>query len=248
MEIAQHIEALRTEGHLLAAAAERTTLDARLPTCPRWRIRGLLRHVGMVHRWAAAHVSGTRNDNFDPFKELIRKWPADAALLAWFRDGHAALVGALESAPPDLKCFTFLPAPSALAFWARRQAHETGIHRADAEVPGGAVTPYPAAVARDGIDELLFGFLSRPKSGLTADSPRTLHIHATDTTGEWLLRIGPNGPEIAAEHAEADCTISGTASDLYLLVWNRRALDGLSVAGDPRSFAPWRKAVHIRWR
>src|SRR5207253_4063893 len=77
----------------------------------------------------SSDVCSSDLDNFDPFKELIHKWPADAALLAWFRDGHAALVGTLESAPPDLKCFTFLPAPSALAFWARRQAHETGIHQ-----------------------------------------------------------------------------------------------------------------------
>lgn len=31
-------------------------------------------------------------------------------------------------------CWTFLDAPSPLAFWARRQAHETAIHRADAQL------------------------------------------------------------------------------------------------------------------
>jgi len=41
----------------------------------------------------------------------------------------------LASAPPDLDCLTFLAAPSPLAMWARRQAHETAIHRVDAESP-----------------------------------------------------------------------------------------------------------------
>ena len=39
-----------------------------------------------------------------------------------------------------MRCFAFLPAPSPLAFWARRQAHETGIHRADVESAGFACT------------------------------------------------------------------------------------------------------------
>jgi hypothetical protein len=34
MEIAAHIAALRHEGNLLAAAAERVALDTPVPTCP----------------------------------------------------------------------------------------------------------------------------------------------------------------------------------------------------------------------
>src|SRR5262249_53658636 len=74
-----------------------------------------------------------------------------AELPGWFREGHAALVQALSVAGPDLNCWAFLAAPSPLAFWARRQAHETAIHRVDAGqaavTPGdAAVTPGDAAV------------------------------------------------------------------------------------------------------
>ena len=46
---------------------------------------------------------------------------------------NANLIEALDSASPDLEAWTFLPAPSPLAMLARRQAHETAIHRYDAE-------------------------------------------------------------------------------------------------------------------
>ena len=149
MDVTDLIGALRREGALLAAAAERQALDAPVPTCPDWSVRDLVRHVAGVHRWATAIVTRARTEPFDPFAELEGHWPADDALVDWFRAGHLALVTALEQAPDELQCFAFLPAPSPRAFWARRQAHETGIHRADVEGASGPITPYQpdAAVA-----------------------------------------------------------------------------------------------------
>ena len=69
---------------------------------------------------------------------ILGRGPADAGLIAAYRDGHAALVAALRDADPDLECATFMPAPSPLAFWARRQAHETAIHRYDAQSAAAA--------------------------------------------------------------------------------------------------------------
>ena len=45
MEVGEHLDALRREGELLAAAAERSDLDTPIPTCPEWRMRDLVRHV-----------------------------------------------------------------------------------------------------------------------------------------------------------------------------------------------------------
>jgi uncharacterized protein (TIGR03083 family) len=158
-----------------------------------------------------------------------------------------ALVEALERASPDLQCFTFLPAPSGRAFWARRQAHETGIHRADAEWPSGLITPYDPEIATDGIEELLFGFLLRPRIKLTAEAPRTLQLRASDVGLDWRVSIGPDGLSVARQYASADCSVRATASDLFLLLWNRRSAEGLEVEGDPRVLELWRGAVHIRW-
>lgn len=95
-----------------------------------------------MHEWAARHVTGQPSAALgeDDEEAVLARGPDDAELIGAYRSGHAALVAALRSADPDLECATFMPAPSPLAFWARRQAHGTAIHRYDAQsaAPGGA--------------------------------------------------------------------------------------------------------------
>src|SRR3954468_6364285 len=154
MQVADYLTHLRRDGDLLAEAAERAGLDAPVPTCPGWAVRDLVRHQGDVHRWATANL--TRNTT-EPMSDAesdaaLLTWPDDddASLMQWFRDGHAALLDTLKATGDDVVAFTFFDAPSARVFWARRQAHETAIHRADAESAAGAVTPYDTAFATDG--------------------------------------------------------------------------------------------------
>ena len=99
----------------------------------------------------------------DDERTVLARGPDDAELIAAYRNGHAALVAALRAADPDLDCATFMPAPSPLAFWARRQAHGTAIHRYDAQSAARRPRRHPAdafdpAFADDGIDELIMGF------------------------------------------------------------------------------------------
>jgi len=251
VETLEHITALERDGALLATAADRAGLDAMVPPCLPWRVRDLLRHLGFVHRWAADYVSQAREEMTDePTEdELLLAGPGDAELLGWFRDGHAELVAALRSADPRLRCWTFLPAPSALAFWARRQAHETAIHRADAESAAGEVATFPAPFAADGIDELIMGFWARGRA--RADRPTSLQIRATDTGGEWLVELGAGTAE-RRRAAAADCTLAGPASDLYLRLWNRPPRDGLdadriAVGGDPGVLRLWHDLMKVTW-
>jgi hypothetical protein len=41
--------------------------------------------------------------------------------------------------------------------------------------------------------------------------------------------------------------VRGHASDLYLLLWNRRDRGGLDVQGDASLLDLWRESVRIRW-
>ena len=180
MQTVEFLHALDREGQSLAAAAERAGTDATVPTCPEWRVRDLLRHIGTVHRWAAGFVAeghtGPRPIGEEP--DLT-----GAELIAWYRDSHRLLVDTLSAAPADLECWTFLPLPglSPLEFWTRRQAHETTVHRYDAEAArGGAPSPVDAGFAADGIDELLRGFHARSRSRVRTAEPRTLRVRATD--------------------------------------------------------------------
>lgn len=130
MKIPEYVETLDRDGRLLAAAAGKAGVEAKVATCPGWQVRDLLRHTGMVHRWATAFVA-EGHTSYHPDGGLPELDGEE--LLAWFREGHGRLVDTLSAAPPDVECWSFLPAPSPLAFWARRQAHETTVHRVDAE-------------------------------------------------------------------------------------------------------------------
>jgi len=248
MDVADHIARLRVEGALLADAAERAGLDTPVPTCPDWQVRDLVVHTGGVHRWAAAHVAAARPEPLGPDEEQAKfAAPGDDELMAWFRTGHADLVATLSAADPGVACWSFLPAPSPLAFWSRRQAHETAIHRADAQSAAATITGYPTGFAIDGIDELLFGFLSRRETCPVTDPARRLALRAVDADAAWTAHLEPDGRRFVRGAEPADLTVTGPAADLYLLVWNRRGLDGLSVDGDPRVLDGWRAGARVTW-
>jgi hypothetical protein len=171
------------------------------------------------------------------------------------RNNHFGLIGGPNASAPEPSkcCWSFLDAPSPLAFWARRQAHETAIHRADAQSAAGGVAPFPAAFAADGIDELLAGFASR---GGVRGPARRLLVRAADTGDEWLAEVGDG---ITARRGGADTdradradrvdgVVAGPACELYLLLWNRLRDGGsATVTGDPELLRSWHAQVQVRW-
>jgi len=259
-DVPGYIGALRSQGELLADAAQRAGLAAAVPSCPGWAVRDLLRHTGYVHRWATGFVAeGLTRPVGASEEEILGQGPADAELPGWFREGHAALVGALGAAGPGLNCWAFLPAPSPLAFWARRQAHETAIHRVDADQAASAAgqassgngTSFEPAFAADGVDELVMGFLARSvKRGNWAGLGGSLAIHADDGTAggaDWLIAGGQDAPGVARGTGRADCEVAGPASELYLMLWNRGPADRLQVTGDTGILAAFGSALQITW-
>ena len=256
----------------MAAAAGRAGLAAAVPSCPSWQVKDLLRHTGYIHRWAAQHIAERARQIIDgPSEpEILRGGAADENLLDWFRAGHASLVRTLTTADPAVECAAFMPAPSPLAFWTRRQAHETAIHRADAELAAGPeltdgpelttgpAPRYPADFAADGIDELITGFGQRrkyqPQAGPAPDGG-LLRVIAADTGDAWSIEarqgfLQPCHETAAAAVADgAACTVSGPASGLYLYLWNRAgaAEAGVTVTGNPALLASWQASVKIRW-
>jgi uncharacterized protein (TIGR03083 family) len=251
MDVTNHVDHLAAEGPLLAAAAGRVGLDAPVPSCPDWVVRDLVRHTGGVHQWATGIVATPRTQAWDvDLDEVVGGWPGDDELIGWYRESHAQLVATLRDADPKLECFTFLDAPSPLAMWARRQAHETAIHRVDAELAGtAAVSPVDRMFAADGIDELLACFITRGSKRLYADPPRVLRVHATDTGDVWdvAFRTGPAATVRNGPPGPADATIDGHADDLYLALWSRRDASGLPTSGDPATLTHFFDNVHIRW-
>jgi uncharacterized protein (TIGR03083 family) len=237
------IEHLAADGAWLSEAAARAGWDVPVPGTE-WDVRSLVKHVGGVHRWAADIVTTGRDSGDTAAGQAVGSGPEDGELLEWFQNGHAALVETLRAAPDDLVCFAFLPADSPRHFWARRQAHETAIHRVDAEGAGGAVATFDPAFAQDGIAEILGGF-----ARLRSNTPKgggAIGLDAADGPS-WLITLG--GERIEAAECDdlsgTDVTLRGLSSDLYKWLWNRPS-DAV-VDGDEGVAALWTDSVRVRW-
>ncbi|HUV48815.1 MAG TPA: maleylpyruvate isomerase N-terminal domain-containing protein [Actinomycetes bacterium] len=260
MSVAEHIKVVGVEGQSFAAAARRGAWDAPVPACPGWDLRDLVRHLGEIHLWAAANVArrpGAKLDLDDrselatSWPDLAVFWPADDDLIDWYLQTSANLVEALESAPSDMLAETFLPAPSPLAMWARRQAHETAVHRFDAENATGTTTGFDPVFAADGVSELLYGFyenVPRPEEkAIPLERDHTIHVHADDTGNDWYMTLGRRSITRAHTDAPIDLALAGTACDLYLALWNRGDDVTITATGDRRLLETWHTYTGLRW-
>ena len=239
MESVQYLDAIRTNATTLVDAAEAAGLDAPVPTCPEWTVADLLGHIGRVHRWAAGNVDRAPDEGFWPGNEI--EIPEPPQRPGWVRDGAVALAAALDR-PADGPAWTWIP-PNTIGFWQRRQAHETAMHRVDAESTRGAVEPIEAELAADGIDELLEIIGNHPFRPAPSGEGESLHFHCTDVDGEWLVRLVPTGIEVEWMHTKADVAARGAASDLLCWLQGRGPVERLEVFGDEALLARWREAA-----
>ncbi len=192
---------------ILASAAQLadivSTFDPELPvpTCPDWSLRQLAAHVGRVHRWAAEIVS-TRAAERVPFDSVPDgKYPAEPAeRAAWLKAGAARVVNAITAAGDEPVWAFGRQAPA--SFWARRQSHETMVHRADAELAVGRAVVLDAGLAADGIDEWLAmatGPRRRGDGSAALPAGAALHLQATGAgqpagdTDDWVISSTPDG-------------------------------------------------------
>jgi uncharacterized protein (TIGR03083 family) len=257
VQVADYIGYVASEGDRFAAAADGGVLDVEVSACDGWDMRTLVRHLGLIHLWAAGNVVYARDDFLDAddipdmaryWPELGSSWPDDADLVAWYRETKANLVRVLESAPADHQCFSFLPASTPVEMWARRQASEIAIHRFDAEQARGIPSHFEPEFAADMLDELLSGFAPRPReSEVGVEAARVLRVHACDVDEDWYLTIGRNGIETSRRGGDADLTVTGSAAQLYLLMWNRADDSTVKLAGDTGLMDVWRASCRVRW-
>lgn len=248
MEAAALVTAVRRDGEDLIAAAE-AAAAVDVPTCPGWDMPVLVRHVSGVHRWCAAIVASgeavRRRDMAAPGEDVTF-----AELAAWYREGLDLLCSTLADADPAAPAWTFSTAgQQSVAWWQRRMAAETSVHRWDAQHAGGpdAAQPIAADVAVEGIAEYFGDFLPRTLEQAGVALHGTLHLHATDDVegGEWLVDFDTSPLSVSAGHAKADTAIRGPASDLMLWLWNRLAGGGsrLEVFGSPEPLTAWPRLV-----
>jgi uncharacterized protein (TIGR03083 family) len=242
---------IEAEAARIAEMARGADLAAPVPTCPGWTLTKLLTHVGRTHRWAGAAVAGRATEAVDPRGLDDGVPPEDLeGRLAWLTGGAARVVQVIREAGPETRVWSWVDEQSA-GFWARRMAHETLVHRADACLALGADFAPAPELAADGVSELLDLIAStkarerKPAFGELAGDGQTLHFHATDAglgeTGEWLVRLTPGGVVWEHGHGKGEVAVRGTATDLLLVIYRRLppATPGIEVLGDRRLFDHW---------
>jgi uncharacterized protein (TIGR03083 family) len=235
-----YLAAIRRNGDLLAAAVGRS-LEPDVPTCPGWTVRDLLEHVAVVHRHKTVILRGRLQENPEPPQ------PPATGLLEWFRTGLDELLEALAATPPATPVFGWYPPDRTAGFWYRRMAHETLIHRVDAELPFGDPTPIDPALAVDGIDEVVRNYVGgSPAWGEFISGGDAARIECTDRPESWLLDFGRftgTSPTTGTAYDLAaftvttverapDAVITGRAADIDLWLWGRLPQTALHVSGD----------------
>lgn len=231
------------EGAALGEAAA-ADLAAPIPAAPGWDAAELLRHVGLVQSRATVVLRTATLERPTVENGMLAAPPADD-VVEWYFGGLADLVAAIRAlAEPDRPAYAFSAGHRYLGFWPRRMGHETTIHRVDAEQgtgrPVGAIDP---GVAIDGIDEMFSVFLPALGTGRSPGDGRTVHVHATDAEGEWLVRFAEGDLIVDVGHAKGDAAVRGPAADLLLWLWGRHPLDGLEIFGDTTAAAALRTAT-----
>lgn len=249
------MSALTTERHLAELEAQtagfaelvRDMDQARIvPTCPEWTLDRLVHHVGVSHRWVA-EVVARRASELPRLGEVpdrtVPEPPEQRA--AWLRAGAARLAAAVREAGPSAPVWTWL-GRGEVAFWARRMAAETAVHRADVALMERRELALAPGFAADAISEWL-GILATPSFGRTElhGNGETLHFHATDEglgpAGEWFVTRSPGGIEVEQRHGKGDVAVRGPATSLMLTLLRRIPASDprLQVLGDEGLLAHW---------
>jgi uncharacterized protein (TIGR03083 family) len=227
--------ALRAEGDAFrAAVAGGAQLDAEVPSCPGWTVADLVRHLTNLYGKVRRNVTRGVTEPFEA-------WEADGAgdPVGTWADEYVELLATLDALDPDLPTWNWAPLPKKAQFWHRRMAHETAVHRWDAQMATGMAEPIEAKLASDGVTEVLDTFLPAGRRHVKDERFGMIALHATDLDQVWYVRLRGHGVALldtdtlfdSDDHHER-VTASGTASDLVLALWGRVTFDTLDVGGD----------------
>jgi uncharacterized protein (TIGR03083 family) len=234
------LAAMRADGPAFRAAVAEADPAAQVPSCPDWTVAQLTGHMVSMYRRVAAHV--VRGVTTPP--EDLTPDPVTDATPEEFDEAFQALVARFDPLDPEMPAWNWAPQSKKVAFWQRRMAHETAIHRWDAQMATGLAEPLEAKLAADGVIEVLDTWLPAGRGHCPADRTGMVALAATDLEHTWYVRLRP-GRGVALldtdtildddDHHER-AVAQGTASDLQLALWGRVGFDVLVLSGEERLF------------
>jgi len=247
----RHCTAIGQQAVLFARHLNGADVTAPVPSCPDWNVSQLSRHVEGGLRWAQQIVANRASEPppdtaLRDLATAVHENPDELAVA--IRLAAASLVTTLREAGPAAQMWCPV-AGGGSAFYARRFAHETAAHRADAALALGLPFLLDDDVACDGVEEWLelgsmpFHFDVHPEMRELLGPGRTIGLHATDTGGHWLLDL--TGDAIAWRRGDepASARLRGPVTEILLVLYRRLPVTAVEVVGDGGLIDFWLERV-----
>jgi hypothetical protein len=131
-------------------------------------------------------------------------------------------------------------------------AHETTVHRVDAELAlGEAISPIPAERAADGVGELLRVFLAHETQARPSDYAADLvdwgdrSVLVSAGGQGWQVTLRPAGAvvQVAGGAGRVQASLGGEPTAVLLWLYNRAGDRDVSLAGDTEMIARLRRLL-----
>ncbi|MEU5692667.1 maleylpyruvate isomerase N-terminal domain-containing protein [Actinosynnema sp. NPDC020468] len=231
------LDVITAEAGLLAAAVDGQRPERQVPACPGLNLGEAARHVGSTYRMVTTWL----REGSQPL--VWQQDPFDGQTLAeYVRAGAGPLVEELAVREPEAFCRTWWPDEQNHAFWARRLAHESTVHRMDVQSAAGLpLSPVADDVAVDGVDEVLSLWLGHRLDVLGVRGTREATVSLRTGGRVWLAGSGPRPatarlvPRDGPWSADGDVTAPPTT--LYRWLWGRLPDRDVVTRGDRDAIA-----------
>jgi hypothetical protein len=199
-------------------------------------VHRLVRHIARVQAQVVLSLDADPSGDAPRTERPPEDWDE---LLAFWDDTVDTMLTELARRGPGQDAWAFAGF-SGTSFWARRQAHETAMHRLDAEhAAHGADVPhlvFEPEFAADGVDEVLHVMIARFPTELAG----TVLVHAAAAGRAWLVTLAEGAKPVIGKATEldTDASLVGTADAVYRALWKRPS--SAVVNGDPALVAALR--------
>ena len=236
MDESRYLGCLAADHGDLRDAAASVELTVPVPSCPGWTMGDLVSHLAEVYlhkvtvmrtgRWPEQWPPPGRNPE-PPLRLLGR--------------GYGELIAEFRTRQPADPAPTWYDPDQTVAFWIRRMAQETVVHRIDAELAAGLpVTPVPDDLAIDGVDEVLNRFLGYDVEALDrVEGGHLGHDAGQDTitvlAGQTAWTVRPSPREVAVDDGASDnprVVIQAAPEPMLRWLWGRAGDDAVRFTGD----------------
>lgn len=239
MEFRGYLSHIRADGDLIAAVAPRG-LDRPVPVCPPWDVREVVAHVASTydHKVIAIRLGRRPVEG-----EWVTDEPFGKDTVEWFADEHAKLLAELAAHKPSDHAWTWWEPDQTVGFWYRRMALETVVHRVDIEMQFGPPSSIDAALAIDGIDEILMIMLAGEDEA-AAESPGTGTVEVLAGDASWSILLEDGRTVVTPGRRTAPgAVLSGDPAALFLYLWGRGTLNSVTQKGNPSLVAALRSRL-----